>query len=196
MPWPKGQPQALETIKKRIATLKAKRPTGDNPIREGSVIHLDTRQLALIYGKRRDVVEVTCGGCGFRRRICWDSARKKEFNGLCLTCNGKKLRGAKHPKWTGGLWIQSNGYIGILVQPGEPFAEMRDVRGYVYEHRLVMARHLNRALTRSEHVHHLNGIKDDNRIENLTLVNGSTHLLITKLEARIRELEAKLAEHA
>jgi len=64
--------------------------------------------------------------------------------------------------------------------------------GYILEHRYLIAKKLGRCLNTFEHIHHLNGVKDDNRLENLELLDGSVHSLITKLQDRIRELEKKL----
>ena len=56
----------------------------------------------------------------------------------------------------------------IVACPDE-FRSMATSKGRVMEHRLVMARHLGRSLRQFENVHHLNGDRGDNAIENLEL---------------------------
>jgi hypothetical protein len=74
-----------------------------------------------------------------------------------------------HGNWKGGKVATSGGYTAVF---GGDFPEMIDTQGYTLEHRLVMARHLGRALTKHETVHHINGDRQDNRLENLQLRQG------------------------
>jgi hypothetical protein len=80
--------------------------------------------------------------------------------------------GSKHPNWKGGKYKECNGYVQIWM-PSHPHA---DKRGYIREHRLVMEKVLGRYLESREIVHHKNGLKGDNRPENLRLTNNSDHI--------------------
>ena len=77
-----------------------------------------------------------------------------------------------HGSWKGGRVEVTGGYVGVWIAPDDPLASLRNVHGYALEHRLVMARSLNRPLDSHETVHHKNGDRSDNRIENLQLRNG------------------------
>lgn len=79
-------------------------------------------------------------------------------------------QGPHNPSWRGGRNLTATGYVAVWVPDDHPFVGMRNKRNRtILEHRLVMAQALGRPLTRTETVHHINGDRADNRIENLQL---------------------------
>lgn len=86
----------------------------------------------------------------------------------------------KHPRWKGGIRI-FRGYIAIY-SPNHPHKDKNDC---VREHRLIMEKHLGRFLEPKEVVHHINGVKADNRLENLKLFgDNSKHIILHKPKGR------------
>lgn len=83
-------------------------------------------------------------------------------------CYKKELlsskQGCNHHSWKGGRFKNTSGYIEISIN-----------KEYFLEHRIIMERKIGRKLNSNETVHHINGFKDDNRIENLELWAG-THI--------------------
>lgn len=79
--------------------------------------------------------------------------------------------GPNHGGWKGGR-VKMGGYVYVKPEPEDlPYAVLNS-SGYVAEHRLVMGKSLGRPLLQSETVHHINGERADNRIENLQLRQG------------------------
>lgn len=66
-----------------------------------------------------------------------------------------------------------HGYA-VIWNPAHPMSRKT---GYIAEHRLIMAQYLGRMLTKEEHVHHKNGNRLDNRIENLEIVSNKEHII-------------------
>lgn len=103
----------------------------------------------------------------------------------------------KSPNWRGGR-RKDRGYIEIY-DPDHPKARMN---GYIFEHTLVWEEH-HGELPSGWHIHHLNGIKDDNRVENLKGLPSKKHLVylkvyrerIKELEDRVKELEERLTRY-
>jgi endogenous inhibitor of DNA gyrase (YacG/DUF329 family) len=94
----------------------------------------------------------------------WEDPHKASEARRKISLNHADVSASNNPKWNGGKCV-SRGYI-YLLRPDHPH---RNNNGYVREHRLVMEEKLGRYLDPSEIVHHINGVVDDNRIENLKL---------------------------
>jgi hypothetical protein len=77
--------------------------------------------------------------------------------------------GSRSASWKGGRSRDPNGYIKLCNSIVEDGLKRKDERYGIWEHRYVMAKYLGRPLQPYEEVHHKNGIRDDNRIENLEL---------------------------
>jgi ribosomal protein S14 len=77
-----------------------------------------------------------------------------------------------HPLWKGGVRKLKNGYV-LENCLGHP----RAYRNEVYQHILVAEKKIGRHLDDGEVIHHLNGVRDDNRPENLVVcINNADHL--------------------
>ena len=122
--------------------------------------------------------------CSNKCRLIW--LKKNKIKKECLICHkeyfvqkknitsifcskkckgaymAKYFRGEKSILWKGGR-INYKGYIAIYL-PSHPNA-MSGI--YVFEHRLVIEKQIDRFLNSNESVHHINKIRNDNRIENL-----------------------------
>lgn len=96
--------------------------------------------------------------------------------------------GARTTNWKGGRYRGQSGYIYLRINSRE-----------VLEHRHVWEKANGRRLKPNEHVHHINGKKDDNRLENLIALDASEHIKLHNADdkrrnahsARMRELWAK-----
>ena len=101
-------------------------------------------------------IKIICKNCG-KEFYVKPSRAKRGVKYCSMDCR-------KQHQYT-GRFTRSDGYVAVLVK-GK----------YELEHRYIMAQHIGRPLQTKEHVHHRNGIKHDNRIENLEIVGVGEHI--------------------
>ena len=142
--------------------------------------------------QRRGYIWLPCEYCNECR---WVRVNKKgePYSKCHAACaNSKRMAGQKGDKsiaWHGGISVRPDGYV-KLYNPNYPRA---DSNGYVLEHIYIWEQVNNRQLPDSWVIHHLNGIKNDNRPENLLALPEKKHrLVLSEKSKRIRELEAKV----
>ena len=106
------------------------------------------------------------------KRCSWECyVQTRPLPKTCFKKGHKSPSGERHPFWKGGKRIRSDRYVEVITEE----RYKTGARKYIFEHRLVMEKHIKRKLLPNEIVHHKNGIKHDNRIENLEIVLRKTH---------------------
>jgi hypothetical protein len=89
----------------------------------------------------------------------------------------------KNPYWKGGRFVTQNGYVKVL----DPEHPRSDPRGYVFEHIKVAGEAAGAPVPLRMVVHHVNGIKTDNRPENLRIMTAQEHNALHQREIAFRE---------
>lgn len=163
---------------------------------------MDYRKVKRIYqkGKRKDSIRyvMTCLECNKEFEIL-----KRDYNrgrGIYCSndCNLLNKSGKRNGMWKGGKKIV-RGYVLVhkrLVQKKYHYLA-NNAKFYIPEHRLEAAKKYKRKLTKDDIVHHVNGVRSDNRRENLVVVNANSHEKHTfekKLQERILKLEKEIAK--
>lgn len=124
--------------------------------------------LSRVDNDRRTSARWLCRcSCGTERAVCGHSLRQgiSKSCGCLIREDNAKRKGPNAAGWKGGRTKSSCGYR-LVQMPDHPAAR---AVGYVAEHRLVMEKKIGRYLRPEETVHHMNGVRDDNRPENLEL---------------------------
>lgn len=144
--------------------------------------------------------EKSCVFCGDGFTVIKSTAHRKYCSRECRSEHLKEImrgHGPRKPPVQGTRRKNKTGYIEVYM-PSHPMAKWG---GWMLEHRLIMSQHLGRTLLGTETVHHIDGVRDNNRVENLRLASPADHVILSRvcsmcylrkevgvLHRRIREL--------
>jgi hypothetical protein len=114
------------------------------------------------------IYRIRFGSYGAALKIAGLVVKKPIPGKLCKERRNASHKGKRSFNWRGGRIKDTNGYI-YIWNPDHPNANSGRRNAYVAEHRMVMSNFIGRKLRNNETVHHKNGNREDNRIENLEL---------------------------
>jgi hypothetical protein len=117
----------------------------------------------------RGRVTLTCPVCAKEFSTIRSLVSKAKHPKTCgVVCRSASMSGAANPNYKRGYMESRSGYLMVMAGP-------KGNRRYRPAHRVVMEETLGRRLLVNEHVHHINGVKHDNRPENLELLGTAAH---------------------
>lgn len=171
-------PPAPLTINPRTRAMSQIPDNAARPL--GQIVRArDVPELAGKYGSHL-CIWAACEICGKRRWVLVKGTTPQSR--VCYGCRGvfmagprPHLRGAANPNYKPGAQLMKCGYLRVRIEDDDPLISMAGKDRRAYEHRYVMAKSLGRPLMPNEEVHHRDGNKLNNSLENLELLEKGEH---------------------
>jgi hypothetical protein len=162
--------------------------------------HISEELLRELYEYRGMSMELIANSLGFKSASSIKTRLDKfgiksrspgeGLRSVFLKGHRKPISGSQHPSWNGGEYTTTKGYLKVS-RPNHPRAT---TTGYVLKHILVWEEEHNRSLPSNFVVHHINGVKNDNRPENLLALKQQKHhwaIVLNETRKRVQELETE-----
>lgn len=156
-------------VRNRSQTNRMRAPVDEDRLRKlVAEAELSQREIAERLGVSQATIERTCRSLGLR------------------SLRGRGSKGPKNNFWKGGKPRRDRHEYVLVWQPDHPHAR---ANGCVLEHRLVMEKHLGRYLEPHEVVHHIDGDKKHNELENLALFSSNSEHMKHEHESGLLDRE-------